>query len=133
MEDKLERRDIGFIGICLLVTVVCLIIGVHYVYRACPQASIDFRVTRDQAQTQATDFLATRGFDLSQYRHSAIFRHDDQTKTFLERQLGLEGATQTMGNPVQLWRWHNRWVRELEKEEFQSISPPRANSSASAT
>ena len=119
MESKLERRDLGFIGICLLVTVVCLIIGVHYFYRAFPEASIDFRVTREQAQTQATDFLATRGFDLSQYRHSAIFRHDDQTKTFLERELGLEGATQTIGNPVQLWRWHNRWVRELEKEEFQ--------------
>ena len=71
-------------------------------------------------KAQAADFLASRGFDLAAYRHSAIFRYDNQTKTFLERELGLEGATQVIGNPVQLWRWSNRWVRELEKEEFQA-------------
>ena len=119
MEGKLERKDLGFIGACLLIVVVSLIIGVHYFYRAFPEASIDFRVTRDEAQTQAAAFLATRDIDLADYRHSAIFRYDDQTKTFLERELGLEGATKTLGQPVQLWRWSNRWVRELEKEEFR--------------
>ena len=119
MESKLDRRDLGFIGGCLLVTIVCLLIGTHYFYRAFPEASIDFRVTREDAQTQAEDFLVGRGFDLSDYRHSAIFDHDDQTKTFLEREIGLEAATQTIGDPVQLWLWSNRWVRELEKEEFR--------------
>ena len=119
METRLTRKDLVFIGGCLLVAVVSLAVGVHYFYRAFPEASIDFRVTRDEAAVQAADFLAARGFDLSGYRHSAIFRYDGQTKTFLERELGLEGATQVIGDPVQLWRWSNRWVRELEKEEFQ--------------
>ena len=52
MESKLDRRDLGFIGGCLLVTIVCLLIGTHYFYRAFPEASIDFRVTREDAQTQ---------------------------------------------------------------------------------
>ena len=120
METKLTRKDLAFIGGCVLVAAVSLAVGVHYFYRAFPEASIDFRVTRDEAKVQAADFLAARGFDLAEYRHSAIFRYDNQTKTFLERELGLEGATQVIGNPVQLWRWSNRWVRELEKEEFQA-------------
>ena len=120
METKLTRKDFAFIGCCVLVAAVSLAVGVHYFYRAFPEASIDFRVTRDEAKVQAADFLASRGFDLAAYRHSAIFRYDNQTKTFLERELGLEGATQVIGDPVQLWRWSNRWVRELEKEEFQA-------------
>ena len=120
METKLTRKDFAFIGGCVLVAAVSLAVGVHYFYRAFPEASIDFRVTRDEAKVQAADFLAARGFDLANYRHSAIFRYDNQTKTFLERELGLEGATQVIGDPVQLWRWSNRWVRELEKEEFQA-------------
>ena len=120
METKLTRKDFAFIGGCVLVAAVSLAVGVHYFYRAFPEASIDFRVTRDEAKAQAADFLAARGFDLAAYRHSAIFRYDNQTKTFLERELGLEGATQVIADPVQLWRWSNRWVRELEKEEFQA-------------
>ena len=120
METRLTRKDLAFIGGCLLVAAVSLAVGVHYFYRAFPEASIDFRVTREEAAVQAADFLAARGFDLASYRHSAIFRYDNQTKTFLERELGLEEATQVIGDPVQLWRWSNRWVRELEKEEFQA-------------
>ena len=120
METKLTRKDLAFIGGCLLVAAVSLVVGVHYFYRAFPEASIDFRVTRDEAQAQAADFIAARGFDLASYRHSAIFQYHDQAKTFLERALGLEGATQVIGNPVQLWRWSHRWVREQEKEEFKA-------------
>ena len=120
METKLTRKDLAFIGGCVLIAAVSLAVGVHYFYRAFPEASIDFRVTRDEAKEQAADFIAARGFDLADYRHSAIFRYDNDTKTFLERELGLEGATQVIGSPVQLWRWSNRWVRELEKEEFQA-------------
>ena len=120
MEIKLTRKDLAFIGGCVLIAAVSLAVGVHYFYQAFPEASIDFRVTRDEAKEQAADFIAARGFELADYRHSAIFRYDNQTKTFLERELGLEGATQVIGDPVQLWRWSNRWVRELEKEEFQA-------------
>ena len=120
METKLTRKDLAFVGGCLLVAAVSLAVGVHYFYRAFPEASIDFRVTRDEAKVQAASFLAARGFDLSSYRHSTIFYYDDQAKTFLERELGLEGATQVIGNPVQLWRWSHRWVREQEKEEFKA-------------
>ena len=108
MEARLVRRDFVFIATCIAVAVLCLVVGVHYFYRAFPEASIDFRVTREQARTSAESFLQDRGFDVSAYRHSAIFRHDERSKTFLERELGLEGATRVIGAPVQLWRWSHR-------------------------
>jgi membrane protease YdiL (CAAX protease family) len=120
MEARLVKRDFVFIATCIAVAALCLVVGVHYFYRAFPEASIDFRVTRAQARTSAESFLQDRGFDVSTYRHSAIFRHDERSKTFLERELGLEGATRVIGDPVQLWRWSHRWVRERQQEEYRA-------------
>ncbi|MFT5087581.1 MAG: membrane protease YdiL (CAAX protease family) [Candidatus Latescibacterota bacterium] len=119
METRLEKKDIVFIVACIAVATLSLIVGVHYFYRAFPEASIDFHVTREEARTSAESFLRARGFDVSDYRHSAIFAHDDRAKTFLERELGLEGATRAIGNPVRLWRWNHRWVRERQQEEYR--------------
>jgi len=119
VEQELEKRDIQLIIACLIITAVCLVVGIHYFYQAFPEASIDFRITRDQARNQARAFLAARGLDVEGYQHSAVFRYDGRAKTFLERELGLEGANQVIGDPVRLWRWSNRWVRELQKEEFR--------------
>ena len=119
MEQQLTRRDLYFILACLAISALCLTVGIHYFYRAFPEASIDFKITRQQAQTQAASFLQERGLELENYRHSAVFSFDGRAKTFLERQLGLEGATAVIGDPVRLWRWNNRWVRELQKEEYR--------------
>ncbi len=119
MEERLQKRDFVFIAACSAVALVCLFIGAHYFYRAFPEASIDFRVTREEARQRAELFLQERGFDVSSYRHSAVFRYDNRAKTFLERELGLEGATQAIGKTVRLWRWNHRWVRERQQEEFR--------------
>ena len=119
MEQRLDKKDIYLIVTCLVITVVCLAVGIPFFYQAFPEASIDFKITRDQARDQAAAFLAESGLDTGDYRHSAVFQYDGNAKTFLERELGLEGANQVIGHPVRLWRWSNRWVRELQKEEFQ--------------
>lgn len=119
MEARLEKRDFVFILACIAVAALSLVVGVHYFYRAFPEASIDFHVTREEARTSAESFLQERGFDVSTYRHSAIFDHDERAKTFLERELGLAAATQAIGDPVRLWRWNHRWVRERQQEEYR--------------
>ena len=116
MEQRFSRRDFQFLVACLIVTAVCLAAGIPFFYQAFPEASIDFAITRDQSRDQAGDFLIKRGFSLEEYRHSAIFRYDDRAKTFLERELGLEGATEVIGSPVRLWRWNNRWVRRYSAD-----------------
>ncbi|MCC7262892.1 MAG: CPBP family intramembrane metalloprotease [Candidatus Latescibacteria bacterium] len=119
MEERLSQSDRRLLLGCLLVTVLSLAIGIPNFYRAFPEASIDFAITREQAGDQARTFLEERGLPLAGYRHSAAFRYDSEAKTFLERELGLEGATALIGRPVRLWRWSNRWTRPLQKEEFQ--------------
>ena len=119
MEQRLLSRDIRLILICAGLTIVSLLVGTHFFYDAFPEATIDFRLTRAEARVHAASFLEHRGFDLADYRHAAVFEFDDQAKTFLERELGLEGASHIIGQPVRLWRWSNRWFRELQKEEFR--------------
>lgn len=119
MEQRLERNDIRLILACAAICVVCLSVGTHFFYDAFPEATIDFRLTRDEARDKAASFLGHRGFDLASYRHAAVFRFDDLAKTFLERELGLAGASDVIDDPVRLWRWSNRWFRELQKEEFR--------------
>ena len=119
MEQHLTHRDFRLIAVCFVVAVASLATASHFFYDAFPEATIDFRITREEAGERAGTFLDSRGLDVEGYRHSAIFRYDGMAKTFLERELGLEGATALIGNPVRLWRWSNRWVRELEKEEFR--------------
>ena len=119
MEQHLGRDDRRLIGVCIAITIASLAVGGHFFYQAFPEATIDFRITRDEARVRAESFLHQRGLEVGEYRHSAIFSFDNSAKTFLERELGMEGTAAVIGNPVRLWRWSNRWVRELEKEEFR--------------
>src|ERR1019366_3996766 len=52
------------------------------------------------------------------------FPFDEEAKTFLEREVGLERANRIMGTRVRLWRWGYRWFRPLQKEEYNvEITP----------
>ncbi len=116
--SRLERADWLFLAICLAVFALTVWFSVRYFYRAFPQASIDFRVNREQSQDFARRFLDSRGFAVSSYQHASRFQYDDEAKIFLEREIGLEKANQLMGSKIRLWRWSNRWFRPLQKEEF---------------
>ncbi len=119
MERRLDRNDFRLLLGCAILTVIGLAVGARFFYDAFPEATIDFDLTRGEARDQAASFLQDRGFDLDGYRQAALFRYDDNAKTFLERELGLEGASAVIGDPVRLWRWSNRWFRERQKEEFR--------------
>ncbi|MEE2658927.1 MAG: type II CAAX endopeptidase family protein [Candidatus Latescibacterota bacterium] len=118
MEQRLTKTDGRLLISCLVLAAVSLAVSAHLFYDAFPEATIDFELTRDEARERAFSFLQHRGFNLGDYRHAAVFSFDDATKTFLERELGLKGASDVIGAPVRLWRWSHRWFRELQKEEF---------------
>ena len=81
-------------------------------------------MSRAGALTIAEHFLRDQGYRLEDYRQAAQFTFDDQAKTFLERELGLERANRIMGSRVRLWRWAYRWFRPLQKEEYNvEITP----------
>ncbi|MGC9949671.1 MAG: CPBP family intramembrane glutamic endopeptidase [Bryobacteraceae bacterium] len=119
MPERLRRADFRFLAVCFLLLAGAVWFSARYFYRAFPEASIDFRVTRDQARAQAERFLASQDFHINGYRQASRFSYDDDAKTFLERELGLDRANGIMGSHVRLWRWSWRWFRPLQKEEFR--------------
>ena len=57
----------------------------RYFFRAFPEASVDFRVSRDEALARAQRFVSGLGEDVSSYQSAIIFDVDDNAKTYLER------------------------------------------------
>src|SRR5450756_2594637 len=108
MKERLRASDYRFILICAALLAATTWFSVRNFYRAFPEASIDFKVSRDDARNIAGRFLSDQGYRLAGYRQAAQFTFDDQAKTFLERELGLERANQIMGKRVRLWRWGYR-------------------------
>src|SRR5205823_12881209 len=97
MKDRLNRADYRFLAVCLALLAGTTWFSVRNFYRAFPEASIDFRVSREEAGAQGSQFLASMGQRLTDYRKASSFTFDDDAKTFLEREAGLERANQLMG------------------------------------
>jgi membrane protease YdiL (CAAX protease family) len=125
MRQRLDSRDLRFLAICFLILLLTVWFSARFFYRAFPEASIDFRVTRGEARVLAEAFLRSQGHRVADYREASRFRYDDNAKTFLERELGLEEANRLMSTRVRLWQWSERWFRPLEKEEFRVDVTPR--------
>ena len=118
MRQRFTAGDLRFLSICILLLVLTVWFSATYFYKAFPEASIDFRVTRDEARVLAEKFLASQRHEVLGYREASRFSFDESAKTFLERELGLEAANKLMGSHVRLWRWSHRWFRPQQKEEY---------------
>ncbi len=116
--ERLERADRRLIAACIVIAVASLIVGVRYYFLAFPEASIEFRVTRESSTPVAESFLKERRLDPLGFHHAAVFGFDDQQKTFLERELGVAESNRLLESTVRLWRWRHRWFRPLQKEEM---------------
>lgn len=125
MQERFGRPDLRFLAVCLVVFAGTVWYAVRNFHRAFPEASIDFRVSRADGESIATSFLGGQRFDTAGYRLASSFAFDDDAKTFLERELGLEKANAIMGTRVRLWRWSYRWFRPLQKEEFRVDVTPK--------
>ncbi|HEV2351851.1 MAG TPA: type II CAAX endopeptidase family protein [Terriglobia bacterium] len=119
MPIKLTGREYRIIATVVVVAGISLTIGVKYFWRAFPEAAIEFRVTRNDSEPIAEQFLAARGIHLQSYRHAAAFEYDDEAKVFLERTQGLERMNGLTQGPVRLWRWTHRWFKSQQKEEYR--------------
>src|SRR4051795_3081148 len=125
MKDRLNRADYRYLAVCLVLLAATTWFSARNFYRAFPEASIDFRVNRAEGQSLASAFLAGQRYDTTAYRQASSFSFDDDAKTFLEREAGLEQANRIMGTRVRLWRWSYRWFRPQQKEEFRVDITPR--------
>jgi len=124
MKERFVPSDYRFIAICAVLLGACVWYTAGNFYRAFPEASIDFRVSRADAKPIAAQFLEAQGYHFEGYRDASSFTYDDDAKTFLEREAGLEKANQLLGTRVHLWRWAFRWFRPQQKEEFRADVTP---------
>ncbi len=112
----------------LILWIIAGIIGIvfaqRYFFQAFPEASVDFKVTRQEALNRAEAFLKSVGENPQGYESTAVFEVDEAPKTYLERELGLKQANQMMASSVNLWYWNVRFFRPEQEEEFLvRISP----------
>ncbi len=123
-----ETRLTGSDKRTLLLWIVFGILGAlfahKYFFRAFPEASVDFKVSRGEAQKRAKDFVQGLGEALSGYQSTIVFDVDEDAKTYLERELGLQQANRLMSGELNIWYWEVRFFRPQQEEEFQvRISP----------
>jgi membrane protease YdiL (CAAX protease family) len=95
-----------------------------YYFRAFPEASVNFKVSRGEALTHAKEFLATEGQSAASYQSAIVFNVDDNAKTYLERETGLEQANRLMSSELNIWYWDVRFFKPQQEEEFHvRVSP----------
>jgi membrane protease YdiL (CAAX protease family) len=106
----------------LLLWVFFGIVGAFFAHRyfflAFPEASVDFKVSRAESQKRAKDFVESLGNDLSGYQSTITFDVDENAKTYLEREVGLQQANHLMAGELNIWYWDVRFFRAKQEEEF---------------
>ena len=112
----------------LILWVICGVLGLvfaqRYFFRAFPEAAVDFKVSRTEAQQRARNFVQGLGENLEGYQSTITFQVDDNAKTYLERELGLQEANRLMSSELNIWFWDVRFFKPQQEEEFRvRVSP----------
>jgi hypothetical protein len=89
-----------------------------------PSASIDLRISRSQVLAITKDWANTVGYKSDGAIESTVFSYDDDAKTFLEHELGLQEANALMKDKIPIWYWSSRLCRPLNLEEFSTAINP---------
>ena len=101
---------IGLIGICIYF---------RYDARVFPASSIDLKMPRADIVCTAGSLASTLGYNKLRSIQSTQFTVDEQAKTFLEYELGVEQANKLMKDQLPIWSWRTRFCQEHEQEEFR--------------
>jgi membrane protease YdiL (CAAX protease family) len=117
-EDRLTSSDKRALVLWVLLGIVGLVFAQKYFFRAFPEASVDFKISRAEALARAQKFLGGHGEDLGGYQSAIVFDLDDNAKTYLEREVGLEQANRLMSSKLNIWYWNVRFFRPKQEEEF---------------
>ena len=121
---KLSGPEKRALLLWILAGIVGLFFAHRYFFRAFPEASVDFKVTRPQALERARAFVAGLGENVAGFRTSIEFKVREEEKVYVERELGLLEANQLSASQISLWYWNVRFYKEKQEEEFAvEVSP----------
>jgi membrane protease YdiL (CAAX protease family) len=123
-EDRLTSSHKRALLLWVLLGIVGVLFAHKYFFRAFPEASVDFKVSKAEALARAQKFVGSLGEDVSGYQSAIVFDLDDNAKTYLEREVGLQQANQLMSSELNIWYWNVRFFRPQQEEEFYvRVSP----------
>jgi hypothetical protein len=125
--DRLTGSDKRALLFWVLLGIVGAVYAQRYFFRAFPEASVDFRVSRTEALNRARNFVTRQGENVNGYQSAIIFQVDDDAKTYLERELGLAQANRLMSSELYVWYWDVRFFRPQQEEEFHVRISPAGN------
>ena len=117
-EDRLTSSDKRTLLLWVLLGIVGAVFAHKYFFRAFPEASVDFKVSRTEAVARARTFVGGLGENVSGYQSAIVFDVDDNAKTYLEREVGLQQANRLMSSELNIWYWNVRFFRPGQEEEF---------------
>ena len=123
-----EQRLTGTEKRALILWIALGLVGVwfahRYFFQAFPEASVDFKIPRAEAQARAKQFVEGLGENLQGYQSAITFEVDEGAKTYLERELGLQQANRLMSSELNIWYWEVRLFRPLQEEEYRARVNP---------
>jgi hypothetical protein len=125
--ERLNGSDKRGLLLWVAVGIIGTLFAYKYFFRAFPEASVDFHVSRSEALQRAQSFVAGLGENVGGYRSAIVFDVDDNAKTYLERELGLREANELMSSQLNIWYWDVRFFRPQQEEEFLVRISPAGN------
>ncbi|MCP4106019.1 MAG: CPBP family intramembrane metalloprotease [Desulfobacteraceae bacterium] len=89
-----------------------------------PMASVDFKISRNQAVETAEIYFREMGYDLNGYERTIVFETDYDTSFYFEKTFGTAKANELMRTKAPTRYWLVRWFKPLQKEEFSLAVTP---------
>lgn len=117
-EERLTGSDKRGLLLWIALGILGVVFAQKFYFRAFPEASVNFQVSRDEALSRAKSFVANLGENVSDYQTTVVFSVDDHAKTYLERELHLDQANQLMSTILNIWYWDVRFFKPQQEEEF---------------
>jgi len=122
--DRLTGSDKRALLFWVVLGILGAVFAHKYFFRAFPEASVNFQVSREEALKRAQSFVAGLGENISGYQSAIVFDVDEDAKVYLERELGLQEANRLMSSELNIWFWNVRFFKPLQEEEFRvRVSP----------
>jgi membrane protease YdiL (CAAX protease family) len=122
--DRLTGSDKRALVLWVVAGILGSMFAYKYFFRAFPEASVNFLVSREEALVRAQRFVSELGENVNGYRSAVAFDVDEEAKTYLERELDLRQANQLMSSNLHMWYWEVRFFKPQQEEEFRvRVSP----------
>jgi membrane protease YdiL (CAAX protease family) len=116
--DRLTGSDKRALLLWVLAGIIGALVGYKYYFQAFPEAAVNLQVSREEAVQRAQQFVAGMGENISDYQSAIVFTVDEEAKTYLEREVGLQQTNQLLSSQLHIWYWEARFFKPLREEEF---------------